>query len=164
MKISLAACFTALALVFSLPSFAQWNINWQGSGNWGPDSPYVRSYNMKTVGQFQGTVQRVDRGIPQKGMCYGVCLRMKTDRGIMTVDLGPAWFVENQDFKIGPNDQIEVIGSQIIFNRRPIILAAEINKGNTKLRLREANGFPLWCAWKSIQLNQPPAEQPPFFE
>lgn len=164
MKIPLAVGFTALALVFFFPSFAQWNINWQGSGNWGPESPYVRSYNMNTVGQFRGTVERIDRGIPQKGMCYGVCLRMKTDRGIMTVDLGPAWFVENQDFVIGPNDQIEVIGSQIIFNRQMLILAAEIHKGNTTLRLREANGFPLWCAWKTVQLNQPLPEQTPFFE
>jgi hypothetical protein len=149
MRKILFAGWTALACLISTQAFAQWNINWQGSGNWGPESTFVKLFDIRTVNQFHGTVDRVDRAAPAKGMCYGVTLKLKTEHSTLNVQLGPAWFVENQDFKIAPGDTIEVIGSRVSYDHKPLIIATEVIKGDTALKLRDPNGSPVWCAWKT---------------
>lgn len=66
----------------------------------------------------------------------------------ISVHLGPGWYIENQDIKIEPKDKIEVRGSRITFKGKPAIIAAEIKKGEEILKLRDENGFSVWCDWR----------------
>jgi hypothetical protein len=139
-----AAVFIFVLLISVHVSSAARGMKWHGSGGWGPGTPYGKMYDPKTVETFSGEVVGIDRVAPMKGMSYGVHLTLKTDKETVSVHLGPAWFVENQDIKIEPKDKIEVKGSKITFNGKPAVIAEEVKKGDETLTLRDENGYPVW--------------------
>lgn len=128
--VSLASLFTVASL------FAQ------------PGSQTKGNYNPQTVETVSGVVATVDRVSPAEGSSYGVHLTLKTDTETISVHLGPAWHIERQEIKIAAGDQIEVQGSRITHEGKPAIIAAVVTKGNQQLRLRNANGIPLWSGGK----------------
>jgi len=121
---------------------------WTGSRGWGPDAPYCRLYNAKTVETVEGIVTGVQRFIPGRGMSAGVRLLVRVGLDIIEVHLGPEWYVENQDITIQPKDQVEVKGSRVSFRGQAAIIASEVKKGDDVLRMRDENGFPAWIAWR----------------
>ncbi len=119
----------------------------QGGGGWG-HGRYGRMYNVKTVETIKGKVVSVDPFIPRRGMSHGVHLQVETQKGTIPVHLGPAWYIENQEITIKPEDKLEIKGSKINFAGEPVIIAAEVKKGNMTLVLRSEDGFPLWSGWR----------------
>jgi hypothetical protein len=118
---------------------------WKGSGGWGYKSQYQRMFNPQTVGSIKGIVETVEQITPVSGMSYGIRLKVKTETETLSVHLGPAWFIERQDIEIKKGDTIEVKGSKIVFDEAPAIIAAEVKKGDTVLKLRDENGLPVWA-------------------
>ena len=141
-----------IAILFSFfcftDSFAQRGMKWQGSGNWGPGSPYNRMFDPKTVGTITGEVVRVELSALQKGMSPGVHLILKTSNETIPVHLGPAWYLERQDIKIEPKETVEVTGSRIVFEGKPAIIASEVKTKDGIMKLRDENGFPVWSGWR----------------
>lgn len=121
---------------------------WRGSGGWGPGTPYNRMFETKSVDTVSGEVVNVDQIVPNKGMSRGVHLVLKTDKETLSVHLGPAWYLENQDVKLEKKDRIEVTGSRITFGGKPAIIASEVRKGDEVLTLRDKAGLPVWSAWR----------------
>ncbi len=136
------------AFILAHESFAQGGMNHKGSGGWGMQGQYSKMYDVKTVETISGKVVSVTTITPEKGMSAGVHLMLKTDKTTISVHLGPAWYIENQDIKIATGDKIEVKGSRITFEGKPAIIAAEVQKGNDMLVLRNENGIPVWSAWR----------------
>jgi len=120
----------------------------RGGGGWGPGMPYARMYNSVTVETISGVVLSVEKIPPMKGMSYGVRLMVKTEKETISVHLGPAWYIENQDPRIAPKDILQVKGSRIMFEGKPALIAAEIKKGDEVLTLRDGSGFPVWSGWR----------------
>jgi hypothetical protein len=118
------------------------------SGGWGAGDGYVRSFNPKTVETATGEVLKIDRFKPGKGMSDGVHLQLKTDQETISVHLGPAWYIDNQDTKIEANDKLIVKGSRVTFDGKPALIAAEVVKGDEVLRLRDKDGIPVWAGWR----------------
>ncbi len=147
-KICTMAIAIALSFIFINQSFAQNRINWRGGGGWARGSNYNKLYNVKTVETISGKVISMDIITPMKGMTEGVHITLKNDKEMISVHLGPVWFIENQNIKIEPNDQIEVKGSRITFDGKPAIIAADVKKGSEVLHLRDENGYPVWMGWK----------------
>jgi len=131
-------------------SFAQKGpgMMWRGSRGWGPGTPYNRMYDPKTVETLTGDVVSVSQITPNKGMGAGLHMNVKTDKEIISVHLGPSWYLENQDVKIEPKDKIEVKGSRITFGGKPAIIAMDVKKGEEALKLRDDSGFPVWSGWR----------------
>lgn len=144
----LLAVVFSIILIFSTDSLAQRGMKWQGGGGWSMGSKYGRMYDLKTKETITGTVISLERIVPMKGMSYGVHLTVTTGRENVSVHLGPAWFIENQDVKIEPNDKLEVTGSRINLEGKPVIIAAEVKKGKHTLKLRDESGFPIWSGWR----------------
>jgi hypothetical protein len=144
----LLAVVFILSLFLANETFAQRGMRYRGSGGWGMGTSYGKMYNPKTVETISGEVLGVDKIIPMKRMSYGIHLMVKTDKETISVHLGPGWYIENQDVKIEPKEKIEVKGSRITFEGKPVIIAAEIKKGNEILKLRDENGFPVWSGWR----------------
>jgi hypothetical protein len=136
-----------LMILLSVQSFAQRGMKWKGGRGWGIGTQYSKMYNPKTAETISGEVVSVDKFTPLKGMSYGVHLIVKTDKETISVHLGPAWYIENQDVKIEPKDKVQVKGSRITFDGKPAIIAAEVKKSQEVLRLRDENGFPAWSGW-----------------
>lgn len=119
---------------------------WKGRmAGWGPGDPYNRMYNPATVETLKGTVEKVDRFTPGRGMSYGVHILLKTDKETIPVHLGPGWYVEAQEVKMNPGDKVEVTGSRITFEGKPAIVASQVKKGGQTLTLRDASGTPAWA-------------------
>lgn len=146
-KLSILIVVSILSFIVS-DSFAQRGMKWRGSGGWGMGSQYNRMYDPKTVGTISGEVISVDMITPMKGMSQGVHLTLKTDKEIISVHLGPWWYIENRDIRIEPKDKIEVAGSRITYQGKPAIIAANVKKGDEVLKLRDENGLPVWAGWR----------------
>jgi hypothetical protein len=123
-------------------------IRWRGSGGWGWGTPYSKMYDPKTVETISGEVVKIDTITPRKGMSAGVHMSVKTDKEEISVHLGPAFFIENQDVKIAAKDKVEVKGSRITFDGKPAIIAMELKKGDEVLKVRDDNGYPVWSGWR----------------
>jgi len=134
-------------LFFLLLPFA--GLAQRGSGGWCTNTNYNTMYNISTVVELKGTVEKVEKIIPEKGMSNGVHLIMKTDKKeTISVHLGPEWFLDNQDVQIAKGDAITVNGSKVTYENKPAIIAKTIEKEDSVLELRDDNGFPKWNGWR----------------
>lgn len=105
----------------------------------------VRDYNPTTVETVSGTVFSIEKTNPPKKRGYWVDVMLQTGNGTIPVELGPAWYVNHQTPRMEINDMIMVTGSRMAINGTPILIAAEVRKQNEILKLREANGIPVWA-------------------
>src|SRR3989338_7558135 len=104
----LTVAFAALSFFIASELFAQpKDFRWRGSGGWGPGTAYSKMYDPKTVETISGEVVKNDMITPRKGMSAGVHMSVKTDKGEVSVHLGPSYFIENQDVKIAAKDKVE---------------------------------------------------------
>ncbi len=148
-KMGTIALFLAgISIFLASDSIAQTGAGGRGSGGWGPGTPYSRMYDPKTAETVSGEVVKVDKIVPLQGMYAGVHLLVKTGKETLSVQLGPEWYLDNQDIHIQSGDKVEVKGSRINFQGKPAIIAAEVRKGDETLRLRDENGFPVWAGWR----------------
>ncbi|PKP14752.1 MAG: DNA-binding protein, partial [Bacteroidetes bacterium HGW-Bacteroidetes-23] len=121
----------------------------RGSGGWGTNTNYNRLYNTATVIEIKGKVEKVEKIIPEKGMSTGIHLTMKTVKNeLISVHLGPDWFLDNQDVHFAVGDAIIVHGSKVTYESKPAIIAKTIEKGDYILELRNDKGFPKWNGWR----------------
>ncbi|MCX5817495.1 MAG: DNA-binding protein [Proteobacteria bacterium] len=143
---------TVLSIVtlgLTAESFAQKGaMKWQGSGGWGPGTPYNRMYDPTKVETLSGTVEAITQVLPMKGMRSAVALTLKTDKETISVHLGPDWYISRLDTKIEKGDTIEVKGSRVTFADKPAIIASEVKKGDNILVLRDSTGIPVWAGWR----------------
>jgi len=134
---------TALVLILALTMAC-------GSENQGSRGPeggagYDRMYDPKTVATVSGEVVSVDK-IADPGMDSAVSLTLKTAKETILVYLGPGWFLAKKDLTFAPQDQVEITGSQITFQKKPAIIAAQVKKGDKSLKLRDPAGIPAWAS------------------
>ncbi len=72
-------------------------------------------------------------------------LTVHTDNGAVDVELGPAWYVDQQGVRIKSGDRVAVVGARITVDHQPSVLAAEVRKGGDTLELRDVTtGVPKW--------------------
>ncbi len=105
-------------------------------------------YDPKTVETVSGLVVFITPLPPQGGPPQRVQLRLKTDRETITVILGPSSYIGNQGVEIKDLDRVEVRGSRIMAQGKPLIIAASVKKGDQVLKLRDEGGLPLWRSGK----------------
>jgi hypothetical protein len=133
----LVICMVSLLLVTA--SWAQPGMG-QGSG-----MHYGTMWDANSVTTVAGEVTAVEKYNPGKGgPSYGLRLIVKTDKETLPVILGPGWYIEKQPCALAAKDQVEVKGSRISVQGQPMIIAAEVRKGNQVLKLRDDKGNPLW--------------------
>jgi hypothetical protein len=106
-------------------------------------------YDPKTVETVSGEVIKVEKIPHRRGTSNGVHLIVKTDKEELPVHLGPSWYLDQQAVKVGQNDKVEVKGSRVTFQGKPVFLAAEVKKGDALLKLRDENGLPAWSRKKA---------------
>jgi len=121
----------------------------KGRGTRGYKGEYQGKYDPQTVTTVKGIVETVEQMPPATGTSYGIHLDLKTDAGTLSIQLGPAWFIEKQDIRIEEGDIIQVRGSKITYEETPKIIATEVKKGDKVLRLRDESGFPVWAGKKT---------------
>ena len=123
--------------------------NIYSQNGWGPGSSYNSMYDTKTVETISGSVISVQQILPDKNMSSGIHLLLVTENGSVSVHLGPAWYIDNQDTQIRNGDNVLITGSKVTYNGDQVIIAREVTKGDQVLKLRDESGYPLWSGWRS---------------
>lgn len=114
-----------------------------GDDGWGPGSEYNSKFDPGTVETLSGKLVKMDLFLP-RGMGMGVQILLKTGEETIPVHLGPVWFIKKQKREAAPGDKIEITGSRVDSEGKPVIMASEIRKGDKSLKLRDEKGVPVW--------------------
>lgn len=109
---------------------------------------YMRQFNPATLQTVQGEVIRLDR-VPHGGMgMEGVHAIVKLPGGELAVHLGPSWFIDHQEVQLEVTDSVTVTGSRVAIAGVDSLIATEVKRGADVLTLRDAQGVPVWVAWR----------------
>jgi hypothetical protein len=118
-------------------------------GGWSSSSSYNQLYNPKNETTFSGKIVGISDVAPNKSMTAAATILVKSKNGgTSTVDLGPAWFIDNQKTKLHVNDSVKVTGVKASLDNRTFYIARKLIKGNHALYVRELTGFPMWVAMR----------------
>jgi len=120
----------------------------RGNGGWGQNSNYGRMFSPSTIETLTGSIVAVERIVPESKMSYGLHLKLKTEKGVVSVHLGPTWYLDNQEIQFKEGDKVVVEGSRITFNSAPAIIAIYVEKDDQVLKLRDPSGYPVWNGWR----------------
>ena len=131
-----------------------------------------RMYEPKNLVTIQGQVEKVEtksrpgrlggEGRPDR---QAQIASLKTDQGTVLVHLGPARFLEEQQFALKVGDTMSVTGTKLTTGRGEVILASEVKSGGRTLTLRDAQGIPVWrpragCRPRFMAPNAPAQSSP----
>ncbi len=140
----------ALAILLELVGPATAQMGGLGRGGHGGDSGAHgrQDYNLQTVTTVKGQIESLGSyGMAGWQSMSGMQvhgLLLKTDKGNITVHLGPPAYVRKQGFDLKPGDSLEVTGSQVTRDGQPQLLAAQVKKDGQTLKVRDQQGVPLW--------------------
>ena len=112
----------------------------------GPGGGPSGLYDPQTVATVSGVVVSLTPPQAEAGLPYLAYLTLRTETGKIKVFLGPSLYVDKLPVQINVLDKIQVTGSKITWEGKPVILAAEVKKGDQVLKLRETNGTPVGAA------------------
>jgi hypothetical protein len=123
---------------------------WAGV-SWGQTGPRegveggpISLYDPQTVTTISGVVVSLTPPQAEAGLPYLAYLTLRTEKEKIKVFLGPSLYVDKLPVKIKVLDKIQVTGSKVTWEGKPVILAAEVKKADQVLKLREPNGTPVW--------------------
>lgn len=111
---------------------------------------YSGNFDSSMMENISGDVKKVMRvQFPDKD-CYVIAiLKTQANNGKMAVNLGPIWYLEENNFMINEGDTIQVAGARARSNGRFLVLATELTKNGQTLNIRDKEGTPLWGSPKS---------------
>jgi len=104
------------------------------------DTAHQTVFTGKVVGK---SVVKDAAGAPNS-----MALLVKSKNGNIQVQLGPQWFVSNQNAKVNVGDSVRVIGSNITWKGYHEVMAKQVVnlKNKSVLALRDLQGAPYWVA------------------
>lgn len=107
-------------------------------------STSISNYDSATEVRLQGVVLDANDHLCPISGGMGSHLVLKTHDGTVEVHLGAAKFVKEYQLILAKGDNVEVLGSRVIFEGKDAILAREISRGQETFVFRDANGKPVW--------------------
>ena len=102
-------------------------------------------YDVAHQVKIQGTVEEV-REVP--GDYEGTHLLVKTEQGLVLVQVAPAAFLREIDTSYKQGDVVQVVGAKALDGTEEQVLAREITIGVNTVTLRDDKGVPVWAGWK----------------
>lgn len=116
-------------------------------GGWGKSDPYNKLYNAAEMDSIKGTVVGIEEIFPLQGMAPGVALLVReSKKDVITVHLGPSWFMNRNNIGIKKGDEVKVRGAWAEISGKDIFIASKVKKGDDfelKVRLTK-DGTPFW--------------------
>jgi len=102
------------------------------------------NYNAATEVKVQGVVQEVRQFWCPINRDEGTHLMLSTDAGILEVHVAPVRFLQGNGVSFSQGDQIEAVGSAVVYQGHDALIARTITRGNQTFAFRQASGRPLW--------------------
>jgi hypothetical protein len=69
---------------------------------------------------------------------------VKTETETLEVHLGPTAYLTEKNIALAKGDAVEILGSRVTVDAKPVLVARQIKKGSNTWTLRDASGRPLW--------------------
>jgi len=106
--------------------------------------PMAMGYDKTKEVTVTGTVEAVT---PQQGMrgMGGTHLTLVVGAEKLDVHVGPTPWLADKKYEFAVGDQLTIVGSRQMIDKVDSLIAREIDKGGTKMSLRDENGRPLWA-------------------
>jgi hypothetical protein len=104
----------------------------------------VSHYDPHTVVTVSGVVESITPPSGKPGWPYLVYLTLRTEAGKIKVYLAPNIYVNKLPVKLKESDRIQVTGSKVTWEGQPLLLAAQVKKGDQVLPFRRPDGVPYW--------------------
>jgi hypothetical protein len=113
-----------------------------------PGSSYLVLFDPSRMATVEGTIERIFVVPSAKVWLTSVHVMLRTTQGALNVELGPSWFLDNQEIHLVVDDRVTITGSQIKNNGIDALIAIEVSRNNELLHLRQSDGMPAWVAWR----------------
>lgn len=101
-------------------------------------------YDPRTVETVTGQVTAVERverdGHPRPGLHVTLEVGGQT----LPIRLGPAWYLAQEGLTPALGDRLTVKGSRVSVGGAPVVIAAEVTRGERTVVLRDQRGLPRW--------------------
>jgi hypothetical protein len=144
----------AVVLVAILLSSLMFSI----SSSWAQSSRrlhYSTLFNPRTLTTLSGEVVRVAQAPSGSGADYCIQAVLRTPEGDISAVLAPKGYMAGKGLTIAPKDRVTVTGSLISVINKPFLLVTEVT-GDRTMKLREANGRPLWAVGEDWHVHAAP--------
>lgn len=114
-------------------------------GVWGEGGSYSRLFRSSQKVKVEGNVLSMEDFRLEGSDEPGVGLTLETKEGNILVQLGPRWFVLQNDLNFTRGEKVGIVGVTIRFENKPAMLAGEILRGQRRVIFRDvASGEPHW--------------------
>jgi len=111
----------------------------------GAQKPAIPKYDTSTEVTLKGVVAEIkDFQCPISGSLGAHLVLRLADGSTIEAHLAPVAFMKEFDIVINPGDQVELIGSKVMLDGAPTILARQVNSNNYTYTFRSEQGRPLW--------------------
>lgn len=111
---------------------------------------YLLQFDPQKMGTLEGTVVRLHQVPNTKVWLTSLNALVRTSEGDVNVELGPSWFLDNQELHLAVDDKISVSGSRVKPSGVDTMIATDVRRGNDVLHLRGEDGTPVWVAWVGV--------------
>ena len=99
-------------------------------------------YDLATEVTVKGTIEEVrDFQCPVSG---GMGAHIILKGNDLVFHLALTKYLKDYDFKFAKGDEVEIVGSKVIMDDKPTILARVVTRGQNAYTFRDAKGNPLW--------------------
>ena len=102
------------------------------------------AYNAASEVALQGTVEDVTNFYCPVNGDEGTHLTIATSQGNVQVHVAPSRFLSGKQWQFFRGDEVEVVGTPIVFQGHQALIARTIFRGTQTVALRTAKGKPLW--------------------
>ena len=108
------------------------------------DSLITPKYDLTTEVHVKGVVvDTIDYQCPVSGG-MGAHLVVKTQDSTIEVHLAPTKFVKQYQLNLKRGDNVEIVGTRILFEGKDAMLARQVIRGEETFVFRDAGGNPIW--------------------
>lgn len=105
-------------------------------------------YDLTTETKLKGVVESVNVN-PKPG--EGTHLVVRAGGDPILVHIAPENFLKELETSYKPGDEVQVVGSRIVADGVPEVLAKEVTLKNNSLTLRDKKGTPVWQGWEPVK-------------
>ncbi len=116
-------------------------------GGWEKDGEYNRYYDVSDMDEFKGSVAKIKKVVPLRGMSPGVALEIRVSKSeTVLVHLCPVWFADLRSIGVKKGEKVKVRGAWAEIDGKEVFMASKIKKGEDfefKVRLTK-DGTPFW--------------------
>jgi hypothetical protein len=107
-----------------------------------------RAFDPASLETIQGEIIEVTNVPSASGRrARGVHLSVSTGEGPVSVHVAPEWYLRRLSVAFAVGDPVTVTGSRVSWPGGPGLVATEVRRGESVLRLRSSDGAPAWGAW-----------------